>query len=103
MQTVSRVEKSFRISFELFITEHTPEDNRCVLHMTKGGASGKIHGDRIPLVYLYAGGTLGVRTALNGKANHAYDGNKRFSNEEWYKIIIEQVFIGAKVRLSEVY
>ena len=94
---MSRVEKSFYVSFELFITEHTSEI-RCALHLTIDGRGGKF-GERIPLVLLLRGGNLAVRSAVNDQQDYRYNGNMKLSEGKWYNIIIQQVFINDKVKL----
>ena len=99
VRTVSKLEKSFIVSFELFITKHTDE-NRCALHMTTGGNSGQ-YGYRIPLVLLLHDDRLAIRSAVSGKDDYSYDGNTKFVKGKWYKLIIEQVPIDSKVFLLD--
>ena len=84
LYTVDKLEKSFNVSFELFITKHISAV-RCALHLTIDGRGGKF-GERIPLVLLLPGGNLAVRSAVNDQQDYQYNGNMRLREGKWYNI-----------------
>ena len=95
LMTISTIEKEFFVSFDLWISEHTP-GMKNVLHLTTGD-SNKRYGNRIPLVNVRNSGKLHINSAVNGEKSYAYDHLPVLIAKTWINIEIQQMAENEKV------
>ena len=95
MRTLPSFGKTFFVSFELLITEHTP-GWRNVIHLTRGGENSRC-GDRIPAVYVTPKNKLQIASCVNDKKDFSFYSSGQLEKDQWYQIEIEQVDRDGKV------
>lgn len=95
LTTLSTVEKVYFVSFDLWISEHSPGWKN-VLHLTTGD-SNKRYGNRIPLVNVRNSGKLHINSAVNGEKAYTYDHPPVLIAKTWINIEIQQKAENEKV------
>ena len=89
------IAKEYKISFDLFVTEHQAPISS-VIHFTTDGNMGK-YGDRIPGIWIY-NKKLEIMSAVSGNHNYHFINPTVLEEGKWINVEISQTLVGDKVR-----
>ena len=91
------LDKEYKISFEVFISQVKTDLFQSVIHFTLGGNHDK-YGDRIPAVWISNNKAVHIASAISGNKN-SHDKVCCVKEGKWTKIEISQTMRGSKVQL----
>ena len=89
------IAKEYKISFDLFVTEHQAAISS-VIHFTTDGNMGK-YGDRIPGIWIFKK-KLEIMSAVSGNHNYHFIHTTDLEEGKWINVEISQTLVGDKVR-----
>ena len=89
------IAKEYKISFDLFVTEHQAAISS-VIQFTTDGNMGK-YGDRIPGIWIF-NKKLEIMFAVSGNHNFHFINPTVLEEGKWINVEISQTLVGDKVR-----
>ena len=91
------LEKAYKISFEVFISQFKTDLYSSLIHFTLGANADK-YGDRTPAVWIKNNKAVTIASAISGNRN-SHDDICCVKEGKWTKIEISQTMRGSKVQL----
>ena len=90
LETIPKLPKGWKVSFEVKPTDYKYKSYASVLHLTIGGKSGKI-GDRTPAIWFHKTRGVLISTAMDGKATYSKQYRKHLPpTGKWTKFEVSQ-------------